>query len=101
MLTGTNGATGLALGESVAAAAASWARRRMADVRAEGRSVTGGWPGTRSEARRIVAEQVAASGARPGHDEIECLVTRAYSRARETWLAGAVGDDDPTDPHTT
>lgn len=93
-MTGTSGPAALAVGEAVAAAAATWARRRMADVRAEGRSIAGGWPGTRSEARRIVAEQVAASGSRPSHDEIEHLVTRAYSRARETWLAGAADDDD-------
>ena len=94
-MTRRNRPTALAFGDAVAAAGASWARRCMADLRAEGRSVAGGWPGTRSEARRLVAEQVAVSGSRPSYDEIERLVARAYSEARDTWLAGASAEDEP------
>ena len=61
----------------------------MVDVRAQGRSVSGGWPGTRSEARRLVGQQVVLARSRPSHDQLEQLVTEAYSRARDTWLASA------------
>lgn len=69
----------------------------MVDVRAQGRSVAGGWPGTRSEARRLVGEQVALSGSRPSHDELEQLVTQAYSCARDTWLACTSTEREPVE----
>lgn len=69
----------------------------MVDVQAEGRSVSGGWPGTRSEARRLVGRQIALLGSRPSHDELEQLVGDAYSRARQTWLAYASTQED-TEP---
>jgi hypothetical protein len=73
-----------------------WARRCMVDIRAQGRTVAGGWPGTRSEARLLVSQEVALSGSRPSHDELEQLVTDAYARARDTWLASTLRE--PKEP---
>jgi hypothetical protein len=70
----------------------------MVDVRAQGRTVAGGWPGTRTEARRLVDQQVALSGSRPSHDELERLVNEAYSHARDTWLACASTQREPPEP---
>jgi hypothetical protein len=70
----------------------------MIDVRAQGRTVAGGWPGTRSEARHLVDQQVARIGSRPTHDELEQLVNQAYARARDTWLACASVQREPTEP---
>jgi hypothetical protein len=72
----------------------------MVEVRAQGRTVTGGWPGTRSEARRLVGQQVALIGTRPSHDALEQLVADAYSSARDTWLAYASTQREPTEPES-
>jgi hypothetical protein len=97
MVIGTSSPRTLLLGKTAAEAGVSWARRCMVDFRAEGRAVTGGWPGTRSEARSLVGRHLAREGCSPTHDELEWLVTEAYSRARDTWLAAASVERDPTE----
>ncbi len=74
--------------------AAAWAGQQIEAVRAEGRAVAGGWPGTMSEARGCARAQLALKGARHTHDELEWLAHATYARARDAWLAHARNDDD-------
>lgn len=80
-------------------AAGSWARRRMDEVRAEGRAVAGGWPGTMREARGCVRMELAREGLLPAsYEEIERVARRAYTRARDVWLASATRDEEEEPP---
>jgi len=69
-----------------------WAESCRDELRREGRCVEGGWPGTMSEARGKVDEQVhRALGARRWpvltNDELTQATRTAYERARRVWLA--------------
>jgi hypothetical protein len=69
----------------------------MDALRAEGREVAGGWPGTLSEARHFVRAQLARSGlAVITPDELEQAARATYASARSTWLANAESEDEVT-----
>jgi hypothetical protein len=75
--------------------AKAWADSRIVELRAEGREVAGGWPGTLSEARHFVRASLARKGVSfVTHDELEQAARATYARARSTWLANAESEDD-------
>jgi hypothetical protein len=66
-----------------------WARSLLAAFNQERRPAEGGWPGTKREARALLADAIAASthdlsGA--NSDEIERCAVSLYSAARYHWL---------------
>jgi hypothetical protein len=81
--------------------ATAWADRCMVALRAEGRAVAGGWPGTLSEARGCARAQLALRGARSTHEELEWLAHATYARARDAWLARARDDEESVDLEAT
>ena len=87
-----------ALERAVDAAGQAWALDWSTTLSGEGRAVSGGWPGTLSEARGRVAACVArrvGPAKRVSAEELESLARRAYAAARKTWLARAeLADDD-------
>lgn len=58
-----------------------WAKRTAEQLRAEGRSPAGGWPGTLSEAMSLVHAEL---GVGPGEHRA-ALARAAYAAARKTW----------------
>jgi hypothetical protein len=81
-----------ALERAVDAAGEAWALDWSNTLHGEGRSVSGGWPGTLSEARSRVAACVAkrfGMTRRVSAEELESLTRRAYAAARKAWLARA------------
>jgi len=75
----------LALGET-------WANSRRDELRREGRSASGGWPGTMREARARVMELLGRELALRHlplltSDELGLAARAAYSAARRVWLA--------------
>lgn len=78
-------------------AAEVWARRAVAALRAEGRLVAGGWPGTLSEARNEVRECLARERLTPSHEELELAARAAYARARDVWFSCADRSEDEDD----
>ena len=87
-----------ALERAVDAAGETWAVDWANTLHGEGRPVSGGWPGTLSEARGRVAACIAkrvGPARRIGPEELELLARRAYAAARKAWLARAdVGVED-------
>ena len=87
-----------ALERAVDAAGEAWAVDWANTLHGEGRPVSGGWPGTLSEARGRVAACIAkrvGPARRIGPEELELLARRAYAAARKAWLARAdVGVED-------
>jgi hypothetical protein len=75
-------------------AARVWADHCMNAIRAEGRALAGGWPGTISEARGWSSAELAGHGLHATHDELDWLARTTYARAREVWLAGAASDEE-------
>jgi hypothetical protein len=74
------------------AAGEAWALDWSNALHGEGRAVSGGWPGTLSEARSRVAAYVAKRfgvARRVSAEELESLTRRAYAAARKAWLARA------------
>jgi hypothetical protein len=83
-------------GEAVGLA---WARRCRADLLEAHRPAAGGWPGTLSEARAVVASHLAAElkgfgRERPTDAEREQIARVAYGSARRDWLEHRCKDDD-------
>jgi hypothetical protein len=81
-----------ALERAVDAVGKAWAVDWSNTLHGEGRSVSGGWPGTLSEARSRVALCLAqrfGRAQRVNSDELEVLARRAYASARKAWLARA------------
>jgi hypothetical protein len=81
-----------ALERVVDAAGEAWALDWSNTLHGEGRSVSGGWPGTLSEARGRVAVCLARrpnGTRRVSADELESLARRAYAAAKKAWLARA------------
>ena len=86
-----------ALERAVDAAGQAWALDWSNVLSGEGRAVSGGWPGTLSEARGRVAACVAKRVGpvrRVSAEELESLARRAYAAARKAWLARAELVDD-------
>jgi hypothetical protein len=81
-----------ALERVVDAAGEAWALDWSSALHGEGRSVSGGWPGTLSEARGRVAACLARRPnvtRRVSAEELESLARRAYAAAKKAWLARA------------
>ena len=70
------------LDEAAAAAGRVWANSVRMELQAEGRTVSGGWPGTMSEARARLPGEVGGLEA----DEVSRLTRVLYHAARDTWL---------------
>jgi len=73
---------------------ASWARGWCETLRAEGRSVDGGWPGTLQEARSRVLLHFDGELSRRGmseltQQELAAATAATYERARQDWLKKA------------
>jgi len=68
-----------------------------AELARQGRPMSGGWPGTLSEARHRVlmhaVSQMAADGALSDH-ELTDLARTAFATARADWMASAVREPD-------
>ena len=92
----------IALEQAALDTAKAWADSRIVELRAEGREVAGGWPGTLSEARHFVRANLARKGVLlVTYDELEQAARTTYAKARSTWLANAESEDDPnTDPES-
>jgi hypothetical protein len=66
-----------------------WALSLRGAFLGEGRSTEGGWPGTKREARALLADSIAASThdlAGASSDELERSVASLYAAARRHWL---------------
>lgn len=73
------------------AAAAAWTAATFAELARESRPVTGGWPGTLSEARaRAAAESMGALT----HEELVQAARLTNAEARRAWLENRVADED-------
>jgi hypothetical protein len=80
--------TALSVGET-------WARACIAELDADGRTASGGWPGTITQARSRVRAVIFVELARARHApadarEIERATRAAYDRARAMWRASSV-----------
>ncbi len=79
------------LEEGAAALGLRWARGRRSDLRRDGRSASGGWPGTLHEARLLIqrdflTEALGGSANTLTEAERELAVRAAYAAARAEWL---------------
>ena len=85
------------LDAATAAIAEAWALRAQRELRAQGREVAGGWPGTMTEARAVTlayfSSAAGASLAPLTREELEHAARAANARARAVWRAVAVSDD--------
>jgi hypothetical protein len=77
------------------AAGDAWVQWWRQELQRQGRPMCGGWPGTLSEARRRVLDQViavlGAAGA-PSAVELAELAHAAFAKARAGWMANAVSE---------
>jgi len=82
-----------ALERTALATGKQWAERCRQELREQGRAISGGWPGTLSEARaRVAAAWMRTGRRRPAaitHEELDWLARAAYARAKRDWLAAA------------
>lgn len=69
--------------DAAADAGRLWADSVRTELEAEGRPVTGGWPGTMSEARAKLPGDV---GRGLESDEVSRLTRVLYRAARDSWL---------------
>lgn len=85
------------LGAVAIAAGHAWTRWWHAELARQGRRMSGGWPGTLSEARHRVlmhaVSELGADGALSPH-ELVALAHTAFATARADWIASAVRDPD-------
>lgn len=84
-----------ALQRAVQGAGEAWAVDSANALRDEGRQVTGGWPGTISEARQRVRTCALLQGVCMNSEDLETLTRVAYETAKKVWLARSerVSDD--------
>lgn len=84
-----------ALQRAVQSAGETWAVDSANALRSEGRQVTGGWPGTISEARQRVRTCALLLGSTMTSEDLEVLTRLAYETAKKVWLAHSerVSDD--------
>jgi hypothetical protein len=79
-----------------AAAGRAWASCTVGDLRAQDRTVNGGWPGTLREARGQVMVALSARQApTPSAQRLDALARTAYASARTTWSTQAEPDLEP------
>jgi hypothetical protein len=82
------------LGEGPRHLGASWALGWCEALRAEGREIDGGWPGTLQEARSRVLMHFDGELSRRGmpeltREELAVATAATYERARQDWLKKA------------
>ncbi|MGC4090036.1 MAG: hypothetical protein QM756_19580 [Polyangiaceae bacterium] len=84
-----------ALQRAVQGAGEAWAVDSANALRDEGRQVTGGWPGTITEARQRVRTCALLLGSSMNSEDLEILTRLAYETAKKVWLARSerVSDD--------
>jgi len=96
MTKGTGTFRRAALERVALAAGEQWALSYRALVHEQGRAISGGWPGTMSEARaRVTAAFLGGhkkSLSAISNAELDWLAKAAYGRARREWLAVAERD---------
>lgn len=74
-------------------AAEAWIGWWSDELARQGRGMSGGWPGTLSEARARASELVHRElGVDIAHEQLEALARATYSAARERWLSRAARD---------
>ena len=70
-----------------------WVERLGAQLEADGREICGGWPGTISEARRLLAARLTLEGRSRAFamnaSELEGTVQAIYLAAKREWLSRA------------
>lgn len=76
----------------IVADALRWTLEWSARLREDGRSMTGGWPGTMSEARERVAAYTTTTHTEAG--SLEKLTKLSYATAKKAWLSKAQADGD-------
>lgn len=69
----------------------AWVERLLVDLASQARPISGGWPGTVSEARLLVATQLSTGKQAPTGDGVsaEALARWVYKLAKRAWLARA------------
>ena len=77
---------------NIVADALRWTHEWSARLREDGRSMTGGWPGTMSEARERVAAFTTSAPTEAG--ALEKLTKLSYATAKKAWLSKAQADGD-------
>lgn len=88
-------ADGQSLDELAVAIGEEWALACASALREQRRAVTGGWPGTMSEARaRVLATFARTGGGAPSSERLQALSRAAYGVARTRWNTVAVPDDE-------
>jgi hypothetical protein len=73
-----------------AAEGLAWAVRSCEELRQQGRSIAGGWPGTLSQARvrvRVCMTARLDRGASLTRDDLDWLARTIYLTAKAEWLA--------------
>ena len=76
----------------------TWAKGWFDELHREGRPVTGGWPGTMSEARGRARAHVEALFNRRSlppvtHNELAEAARITYDHAKALWLVGRINDE--------
>lgn len=71
----------------------AWAARRIAALSAAGRAISGGWPGTLSEAKHLAALHVCPSFPPVDAAGRERLSQTLYVSAKRHWLAHSTRDN--------
>lgn len=65
----------------------AWAARRIAELSAEGRPISGGWPGTLSEAKHLAAASVCLTLTSANTEKFQRLSQTLYLSAKRRWMA--------------
>jgi hypothetical protein len=89
--------TVLAQGGILAELSRSWVDRVSQQLTSSGRRLEGGWPGTLSEARRLLVQSMSSPGADIQRGELEDLARTLYEQAKSQWLAVAARCPAPLD----
>ena len=76
-------------GDFLAEVSRRWVDETSTRLTQTGRRLEGGWPGTMSEARRLLAYQLAAPATNVSRPEFEYLVKTVYDDAKRRWRAVA------------
>lgn len=71
----------------------AWANAYAVELRTQRRAVSGGWPGTMTEARARVLAHVGGAAAMPVGD-LQALARATYRAAQDAWRHVAVPDTD-------
>ena len=67
---------------------ATWVAAVGTELTRSDRPIEGGWPGTRSEAKKLLLRHFARSRCPvPYRERLECLVDTLYHDAKQAWKA--------------